>query len=209
MDVWLNETVSQAMSALNQGDALGLIIFFFVVVFTEIGVPFPYILDSALFLTSYENGPLSTQTLRILLVVFAGRQSGAAIVYWFTRGVGEGLIGWLEKRFASFQSKLDQFMTKLMGQAYLAVAATRLTGLLTLVSVASGILRLRYWAFFIGVALSALIFDGSLVALGFITRQGFQYLGFTPSLWAVIIGFIILIVLVWVIRYFFFERDSR
>lgn len=209
MDVWLNEGISQAMATLSQGNLLGLIIFFFVVVFTEVGVPFPYVLDSGLFLSSYGNGPLSVQTLRVLLVVFLGRQSGAAIVYWSTWFLGDRLIGWLGRRFTSLQSRLYQFMVKLSSQASLAVAVTRLTGLLTLVSVASGALRLRYRTFFIGVTLSALIFDGSLIFLGFVTRQGFQYFGFTPSLWAIIAGFIVLIILVWVIRHFFFQRDSR
>ena len=209
MDVWLDVLISQAMDVLNQGNAIGLITFFLVVTLTEVGVPFPYVLDSVIFLTSYQNGPLSVQVLRILLVVFLGRQAGAAIVYWLTRLCGDRLINWLEKSFTSLRSNLDRFIVKLSSQAYLAVAATRLTGLLTLVSVASGALRLRYRPFFLGVALSALIFDGSLIVLGFITRQGFQYLGFTPSLWAVIAGFMVVIILVWVVRHFFFQRDSR
>ncbi len=205
MDVWFNQLVSQAMDALNQGSAAGLVALFCVVAFTEMGVPFPYLLDSVIFLTSYENGPLSVQVVRTVLVVFLGRQSGAAIIYRLTHFLGDRLIGRLEKRFASLRSNIERITCRLSSQTYFAVAITRLTGLLTLVSATAGALRLRYRSFFLGVALSAFIFDGSLVILGFVTRQSFKWLGFTPPLWMVVIGFI-LVTLAWTLRQFVFKR---
>ncbi len=209
MDLSLSGLIQQAMDALNQGGALGQFTFFSVVTLTEVGIPFPYLLDSGVFLTSYQNGPLSVQMFRILLIVFLGRQLGAAIVYWLTRWLGGTLIRWLERRFSSLRKNLDRFSARLRSQAYMAVAATRLTGLLTLVSMAAGACKVRYLTFFIGVTLSAIIFDGSLVALGYITRQGFRYLRFTPPLWAVIIGFIVVIIVVWMVRFFFFSDRRR
>jgi membrane protein DedA with SNARE-associated domain len=210
MDLSLSGLIQQAMDALNQGGALGQFTFFSVVTLTEVGIPFPYLLDSGVFLTSYQSGPISVQMFRILLVVFLGRQFGAAIVYWLTRWLGGRLIRSLERRFASLRKNLDRFSARLSNQAYMTVAGTRLTGLLTLVSMAAGACRIRYLTFFIGVTLSAVIFDGSLVMLGWITRQGFHYLRFTPPLWAVIAGFIVVIIVVWVVRYFFFtDRRSR
>ena len=210
MDFSINGIISQIMDALNQGGILGQFTFFSVVTLTEVGIPFPYLLDSGVFLTSFQSGPISVAMFRIFLVVFLGRQCGAAIVYWLTRWLGGTLIRWLEKRFNSVRKNLDRFSARLSNQAYMTVAGARLTGLLTLVSMAAGACKIRYVTFFIGVTLSALIFDGSLVLLGWITRQGFRFFRVTPPLWAVIVGFIVVIAVVWVVRFFFFtDKRSR
>ncbi len=78
----------------------------------------------------------------------------------------------------------------------MAIAVTRVTGLMTLASVFSGAMRIHYVSFVIGVALSALIFDDSLIILGLITKYGFQVLGFTPSYWMVIIFLIVVMSIV-------------
>ena len=206
---WLGELFSIAMTAVYQGNAAAMVSLLSLVALTEAGIPLPFILDSVLFFTSYKNGPLSIQVLIVLLTVFIGRQFGANVIYWLTRFLGNAFISWLGKRYRSLQNNLDRLEARLSNHAVPAVIVTRLTGLLTLASVASGAVCMRYHYFIVGVALSALIFDGVLILLGFITRNGLDLLGFTPSTWQVIVGLVIIISLVWVIFHLVLRRIFR
>jgi membrane protein DedA with SNARE-associated domain len=197
VEVWLDNLISQAMAALAGGNITALAALFFIVVLTELGIPFPFVLDSAIFLSAYQNGPISIDVLRIVLVVFIGREVGASAIYLLGRLLGGRLMDWLSRRFKSVENGLTIIQTKLNSKAFLAVAMSRLTSLLTLVSIASGTIRIPYPSFCLGVALSALIFDGSLVLLGFITDRWFQYLNVTPSLWLVTIGLVALMIILW------------
>jgi membrane protein DedA with SNARE-associated domain len=60
-------------------------------------------------------------------------------------------------------------------------------------------MRIKYTHFLAGVALSAVIFDGSLIILGLITKYGFQFIGFEPSVIHVAVGLIIVMSIVMVI----------
>ena len=206
---WLDQLFAIAMDAVSQRNAAAMITLFFVVALTEIGIPFPFILDSVLFFTSYSAGPLSFQLLMVFLMVFLGRQCGSAVLYWLIRSLGNPLINWIGKRFPKVPSNLEKLENNLSGHAIMAVTIPRLTGLLTLVSMASGAIRLRYSYFFLGVALSSVIFDGALILLGYITRQGFAYLGFAPSAWHVIVALVVVISLVWVIIHVLIKKMSR
>ncbi len=206
---WLDQLFAVAMDAVNQGNAAAMATLFFIVALTEIGIPFPFILDSVLFFTSYSAGPLSIQLMVVFLMVFLGRQCGSAALYWLTRSLGNPLINWIGRRFPKVPSTLEKLQTNLSSHAIMAVTIPRLTGLLTLVSIASGTIRLRYSYFVLGVALSSIIFDGALIVLGFITRQGFEYLGFTPSAWHVIVALVVVISLVWVVTHVLIKKISR
>jgi membrane protein DedA with SNARE-associated domain len=206
---WLDQLFAVAMDAVNQGNAAAMATLFFIVALTEIGIPFPFILDSVLFFTSYSAGPLSVQVMLVFLMVFLGRQFGSTVVYWLTRLLGNALINWLGKRFPKVSGNLERLENNLSTHAVMAVTIPRLTGLLTLVSIASGAIRLRYYYFVLGVALSSFIFDGALIVLGYITKQGFEYLGFTPSAWHVIVALVIVISLVWVVTHVLIKKISR
>lgn len=208
VDAWLNNLIAQAMAVLGGGNITALAALFLVVILTEAGVPFPFVLDSAIFLSTYQHGPFSIQVLRIVLVVFIGRQAGASAIYWLARHLGVRLTDWAARRFASVRNGLTGLKSRLKSQAFLTVAMSRLTSLLTLSSIASGTICLPFRSFCLGVALSAVIFDGSLVLLGFITQRWFHYLHFAPSPWLIIIGLVALIILVWVGR-FLTGREKR
>ena len=89
--------------------------------------------------------------------------------------------------------------TRLSTQAPMPIAVVRITGLMTLASVISGAMRIRYVSFITGVALSALIFDGSLIILGLITKYGFAFIGFKPSIWHVAAGLIVVMSIVMIV----------
>ena len=190
---WLYELIAGAFGALGQGNPLSLLILFLVTVLTEAGIPFPFILDSVLFVSGFETGTLTLQLAFTALVVFAGRQVGASIIYWLFRFPGAAITTWIEKRFPSFHRKLQNVTEKLHSKAVTGVALTRLTGLLTLVSTASGLLRVKYLHFIAGVALSSLIFDGALVVTGIIAGSKLQQYGYTPTTLEVILGCMLMI----------------
>jgi membrane protein DedA with SNARE-associated domain len=191
---WLNELISGAFGALGQGNPLSLLILLLVTVLTEAGVPFPFVMDSALFVSGFETGTLTLQLALTMLAVFTGRQVGASIIYWLFRLPGTAITTWIEKRFPSFHSKLQNVTEKLHNRAVTGIALTRLTGLLTLVSGASGLLRVRYIRFIAGVALSSIIFDGALVVTGIIAGTRLQQYGYTPTTLEVVLGCMLMVV---------------
>ena len=191
---WFNELISGAFGALGQGNPLSLLILLLVTVLTEAGVPFPFVMDSALFVSGFETGTLTLQLALTMLVVFTGRQMGASIIYWLFRLPGTAITTWIEKRFPSFHSKLQNVTEKLHNRAVTGIALTRLTGLLTLVSGASGLLRVRYIRFIAGVALSSIIFDGALVVTGIIAGTRLQQYGYTPTTLEVVLGCMLMVV---------------
>ncbi len=196
------------MQALGSGNAGALAALFLIVVLTEAGIPFPFILDSAIFLSVYTYGPISWPALHVVLVVFLGRQAGAAAVYWLARLVGGTLVNKLASRFTSVRHGLSKLKSATASSVYLVVAMSRLTSLLTLSSAASGVISVPFRSFAAGVALSALIFDGGLVLLGFATKHWFRFMNFNPSPWAVILGLVGLIILFWVGRFLFLRRNK-
>jgi membrane protein DedA with SNARE-associated domain len=201
---WIDAIINQAMAAIGQGDLAAMVSLFFIVALTEMGVPFPFILDAALVFSSYQTGIISAQVGEVFLIVFLGRQFGAAIIYWLTRLLGSAFIHWMERRFPSIPSKLATVESKLGKQAIWAIAIARLSSLLTVASIAAGVLRLRYYKLAMGVALSSLIFDGALIILG--SGAGAFLPHLSPS--AVVIGIIVVLALGWG-GYFFWSKRRR
>lgn len=196
MFTFISQLISTAMTAISQGSPIALLTLFLVVALTEAGVPFPFVLDTVLFFSSYQANVSPLHILFVLFIVFLGRQFGSGIIYWVTRLLGNVVIYWFGKRFRHLRQNWETLTEKLSSRAPMAIALTRVTGLMTLASVFSGAMRIHYASFVIGVSLSAIIFDGSLIILGLITKYGFQVLGFTPSYWFVIIGLIVIMSIV-------------
>lgn len=189
---FIDYLISNAMNAIGQGNVLAILTLFFVVALTECGIPFPFILDSVLFFTAYSSGVSLWHVIYVMLIVFLGREFGATIIYWLTRLLGNVAIYWFSKRYRYIKENWAQLTLRLSSEAPMAIALVRITGLMTLASVVSGAIRIRYLQFFLGVALSSLIFDGSLLLLGFITKYGFKFIGFTPSIWHIAIGLVVI-----------------
>ena len=200
----LNELISQTINLIGQGHPVALATLFGIVVLTEMGVPFPYIFDSALLLTGYQHS-FSLQLLYTFMVIFVGRQCGSTIVYWVSHLLGKNLLAWLCRRFPHAEDRIQRIIVQLHNKAPIAVALPRLIGLHFPTSIASGIIYLPYRSFVMGVALSALIFDGAISLLGVATGAGFRILGFTPHLGAVIGVFIVVMLLVILVTF----RRSR
>jgi membrane protein DedA with SNARE-associated domain len=193
MNSWLDELISGALGALDQGNPVALLSLLCVTILTESGVPFPYIIDSVLFISGFHSGKITLQLGINVLVIFVGRQIGATIIYWLTRLLGITLTTWIERRFPKMSSRLQDVIARLHSKSIVGIAVTRLTGLLTLVSVASGLIKVRYVHLIAGVALSALMFDGALVFCGIIAGNRLQQFGFVPTT-PVIIGLCIFMI---------------
>ena len=205
---WVDQLISTAMTAITTGSPLAIVTLFLVVALTECGVPFPFVLDSVLFFTSYQAGVSIWNILFVMFIVFLGRQFGAAIIYWLTRLLGNAVIYWFGKRYKHLKENWAQLTVKLSSQAPMAIAMVRITGLMTVASMVSGAMKIRYIQFFFGVALSALIFDGALILLGLITKFGFSFIDFTPSVWHVAIGLIVIMILIMVISRLISKKRS-
>jgi membrane protein DedA with SNARE-associated domain len=197
---WCNTLISQTIDLIGQGHWAALSTLFLIVVLTEIGVPFPFVMDSVLLLTSYQHG-LSFQAAYTFTVIFAGRQCGAGTVYWLARWLGNRLTRVLYRRFPKSEPKLSALMLKLNKGGVFAIALPRISGLLHLSSIAAGTINFPYRSFILGVALSSIMFDGALVLLGFLTAHGVRIFGVNPPHWMIVAGLIVLMVLVWIIRY--------
>ncbi len=196
----LNDFIAQILKLIGEGNPGALATLFGVVVFTEMGVPFPYVFDSILLLTGYHHG-FSLELLYTFLIIFFGRQTGAAIVYWASHFLGKNLLAWLCRRFPQTEGRIQRITEKIQSKAPLAVALPRLIGLHFPTSIAAGIMLLHYRSFMLGVALSALIFDGAISILGVVTGAGFRVLGFTPDLWSIIAVFIVIMALVILVKF--------
>ena len=205
----LNHLATQALESINRGDLSALSALFFVSALTEVGIPFPFLLDTILIITGYRTGLVSIEVGLIMVSLLAGRVFGAAVIYWLTRSVGMAFVGWLSGRFPLIRSRLTWLTGKLSCRAPLAVAIARLTpGLLTPSSVASGVICLRYTYFVLGIALSSVIADSALLILGFATASGLKYLGFRPSIWLVVVALVLLISAGWAVRQFIVRRNQ-
>lgn len=198
----LNELASRAMESVAQGNIGAMGALFFVSALTEVGVPFPFIMDSILFFSGYQTGPVTFEVLRIIIVLLLGRVAGSSVIYWSSRLLGRSFLLWAGRRSSLLRHRLRWLADKLSCRAPLAVAIARLTpGLLTPSSVVSGTICLPYPYFVTGIALSSLIADSAIIILGFVTRSGVDYLGFTPSLWHIILGIVAVIIIVWALRH--------
>jgi membrane protein DedA with SNARE-associated domain len=185
---------------------LGLGILFMLGVFTDIGVPLLLTLEIFVLFASYYAGPLSPQVFLIVTMLLLGRETGAAIVYWVCHFIGDPFLEWLRRHFPWFLRGLNNLKSRIIKRTTLAVAVVRLTpGFLQVPSVIAGTLHLPYVRFALGVAISSLIYDFGLVLFGFIARETLRN---TPQNLQdyFIVGFIVLIIIMWVILFFLFRH---
>lgn len=212
------------MSTVGQGSGEALAALFLVTLLTEVGVPFPLLVDTVLFLVGYHLGQLWIQALATVLALFLGRQSGSALVYWSSHLLGRPVVGWFVKHFPwlraagvriarlpGIRTYLAVAVSRAGGQAPLAVSLSgagartsftlvmaRLTpGLLTATSLASGAIRLDYRYFALGVGVASIVSDTLTVTLGFLMGYGLLRLGLTPSPWLILLGLAVNIAIIW------------
>jgi len=167
-------------------------------------MPFPFVIDGALLIASYENGLFSFHVLFIMTALTLGRIAGATAIFWLSRFVGDKFIRWLARRLPKLKliEKMAWLNTKLRKRAVWAVAVARLTpGLLTPSTVAAGCSGIKYYQLVLGIVLASVIADGALVIVGVITKYSLNIMGFTPSTWEVLLAIGAVIALVWLARW--------
>lgn len=190
---WLEEITGLALAAINEGNIAALLSLFFITGLTEIGIPFPYIVDTVLFVSSYHARAITPQFGLVILVIFLGRQFGASAIYWLTRVLGNALIGWIHRRFPRMYMRYARVTYRIHRKAVPGIIITRLMQLLTLASVAAGAIKVPYAHFVLGVTVAALVFDGALIGFGMLAGHGLQRYDLVPSILVVIAGFIVII----------------
>jgi membrane protein DedA with SNARE-associated domain len=162
----------------------GLAIVFGIVAFADIGLAIPFILEPALFLITFQSGPISLSVLLFVLMLACGRQAGTAILYWSSRFIGEK-IGRIISRFfpgfaARFSQRLERFEKRLGTRQTNVLIVARLTpGLLQISTIASGALHINYIYVMIATFISGLIYDAAIVMLGTLAHYGLQ--GLNPD----------------------------
>ena len=190
---WITAFTAHAMHIVAEGDAQDLAALFLVAALTECDIPFPLVQDSILFMLGYQITDLWLKTITVMLVLLVARETGAGIVYWLSHFIGNPIAKRIMKRFPSISTGAEKFVRRLGMKTPLAVAAARLgagapfassastfglhapvtvamarltPGLLTVTSVASGVMRIKYRYFFLGTGISSIIDDCGTILLG-------------------------------------------
>jgi membrane protein DedA with SNARE-associated domain len=207
---WFKDLINLGTQAVSESSWAGLLAMFLVAALTEIGLPFPFVIDGVLFLTSYQNGLISFPVLWIILALTIGREVGAAIIYWLSRMVGAAFTNWLARRFPKWHERLNWLCSRFQRRAVLAVAIARLTpGLLTPSTVAAGCARAKYISLVFGIILASLVADGILVIIGFATKHGLKVAGVQPAPWQGLIAFFAVFAAVFLARRYWPRRRAK
>jgi membrane protein DedA with SNARE-associated domain len=187
---WINGALATLATSISVDNPAGLAAIFFIAVSCDIGIPFPFVLDTILFFTTYEIGALSWPVLLIILMIWGGRLLGTGVIYWVTRLLGPRFVDWVGKRSKFLRRNLEQFQNRLGRWTVLVIAAARLTpGLMQASSVAAGTVRIPYYQVVLAIVLSSIVYDGTLIALGTLARIGLKDMGPEHSAW-IVIGFV-------------------
>ncbi len=196
--------INQIPGLINVHNPLSLVIIFGMVVFAEMGIIIPFIIEPALFLITYQLGPFSIAVWLFVLMMTLGRQVGTSAVYWLARLAGRTVARFARRRFPHmvdrFLTRLRRFEKRLGKRQILALATARLTpGLVQVSTVAAGALKIRYLFTLAGAFVAGIIYDGTLVFMGSLAHYGLRGIDQKYSLFialglTVIVGLITFIV---------------
>jgi len=187
---WINGALATLAASISVDNPGGLAAIFFITVSADIGIPFPFVLDTILFFTTYEMGAFSWPVLLIILMIWGGRLLGTGIIYWVSRLLGTRFVDWVGKRSKFLRRNFEQFQNRLGRWSIPVIVAARLTpGLMQVSSVAAGTVRVRYYKVVLAIILSSIVYDGTLIILGTLARLGLKDVGPEYSAW-IVIGFV-------------------
>lgn len=196
----------EVLTAVNQGHPIALLVMVGLTALTEVGIPTLGIIDAILLYVGYQFGLFSIRALIVISLLTLGRTFGSSVIYWPSLVFGKSFINWLERHFPSLCTKITQVVSRLGRRQVLAVVIVRFTpGLLTAGTVASGMLKINYKDFLLGVAIHSVIADIVLITIGFLGKYGVTLAGINPKHWQVITAAIVL-VLGFSAGLFFFQR---
>ena len=185
---WINGALSTLAASISVDNPRGLAAIFFITVSCDIGIPFPFVLDTILFFTTYKMGALSWPVLLIILMLLGGSLLGTSIIYWLSRLLGPRFVDWIGRRSKFLQRNIERFQNRLGRWTIPLIIAARLTpGLMQVSSVAAGTVRVPYYQMVLAIVLSLVIYDGTLIILGTLARLGLKDVGPEYSFWIVLV----------------------
>jgi membrane protein DedA with SNARE-associated domain len=195
---WINGALATLAASISVDNPGGLAAIFFIALSCDIGVPFPFVLDTIVFFTTYEVGALSWPVLLVLVMLLGGSMMGTTILYWVSRLLGPRFVGWLGRRSKFLQRSLERFQNRLGRWTIPVIVGARLTpGLMQVSTVAAGTMRIPYYQMVLSIVFSFIVYDGTLVILGTIARLGLRDVGPQYSAW-IVIGFVGIMTMVFV-----------
>ena len=187
---WMNAALSTLAASINTSNPGGLAAIFFLTVSADIGIPFPFALDTILFFTTYKMGAFSWPVLLIITMLLGGSLLGTSIIYWVSRLLGTRFANWIGQRSKFLRSNLEQFQNTPGRWTIPVIVAARLTpGLMQVSSVAAGTVGIRYYRLVLAIVFSSIIYDGTLIILGSLARLGLKDVGPEYAAW-IVIGFV-------------------
>ncbi|MDH4367066.1 MAG: VTT domain-containing protein [Dehalococcoidia bacterium] len=206
---WINAALAGLAASISVDNPAGLVAIFFITVSCDIGIPFPFVLDTIVFFTTYKTGALSWPVLLVLLMLLGGSLLGTSIIYWVSRLLGPRFMEWVGKRSKFLRRNFEQFQNRLGRWTIPVIVAARLTpGLMQVSSVAAGTMRIPYYQMVLSIVFSFIVYDGTLVVLGTLARLGFSELGPEYSAW-IVIGFVAVMAVVFLAVHLIRRRLNR
>ncbi len=195
---WVNAALATLAASISVDNPAGLAAIFFIAASCDIGIPFPFVLDTIVFFTVYTLGALSWPVLLVLVMLLGGSLLGTSILYWVSRLLGPRFVHWVGRRSKFLRRNLEQFQNRLGKWKIPVIVAARLTpGLMQVSSVAAGTTRIPYYQMVLAIVFSFIVYDGTLVALGTIARLELKDVGPQYSAW-IVVGFVGIMTLVFV-----------
>jgi membrane protein DedA with SNARE-associated domain len=205
---WIDSLLNFISSGVNLTSPIALVVIVAVGAVSEVGFPLFFALEIFLFFISYDYGPLSFQSLLMVVMLLLGRELGASALYLVTRLLGFRFLDWISRRSKRTMLAVRKFTDRVNKNPAIMVAIVRITpGFLQVPSITAGAIRLSIWKFIEGVALSSLIYDSILLILGYSAQFILPHTKTTPREY-LFIGFACLIALVWVILFFAYRGNK-
>ena len=187
---WINAALATLAASISVDNPAGLAAIFSIAASCDIGIPFPFVLDTIVFFTVYKLGALSWPVLLVLVMLLGGSTLGTSILYWVSRLLGPRFVDWVGRRSRFLRRNLEQFQNRLGKWRIPVIVTARLTpGLMQVSSLAAGTTRIPYYQMVLAIVFSFIVYDGILVALGTIARLGLRDVGPQYSAW-IVIGFV-------------------
>ena len=206
---WINGALATLAVSINVNNPGGLAAIFFLAMSADIGIPFPFALDTIVFFTTYKMGAFSLPVLLVLLMLLGGSLLGTSVIYWVSRLLGTRFVDWVGKRSKFLRRNLERFQNRLGRWSIPVIVAARLTpGLMQVSSVAAGTVRIRYYQVVVSIVLSFIIYDGTLIILGTIARLGLKDVGPEYAAW-IVIGFVAIMTVVFVAIHLIRRRSNN
>ena len=198
MIAWINGALSTLAASISVDNLAGLAAIFFIAMSCDIGIPFPFVLDTIVFFTTYKVGALSWPVLLVVVMLFGGSLLGTSIIYWVSRLLGTRFVDWIGRRSKFLRRNLEQFQNRLGRWTIPVIVAARLTpGLMQVSSVAAGTVHIPYYQVVLASVFSFVIYDGTLIVLGTLARLGLKNVGPEYSAW-IVFGFVAIMTTIFV-----------